>query len=216
MKIMEKRIPKREELDKNYCWAIEDIFESDEAWEKAPDHINGILDKYGLKCIQSHLPYYELTISAEELDDHMEKAMKNLTDLMNKTDKVHIVGPGTDISFSIKGIGSFAMCGNKNIPDGEVYSAPVKDSVNGYITYNTPNGTNVYEIFSVYTIKSESYYITTYFKNDDSYLQFLNTLKARSIHDFNVPLDDTSSILTLSTCDSSGKSRVIVHAKKVL
>lgn len=50
---------------------------SDEAWEKAPDHINGILDKYGLKCIQSHLPYYELTISAEELDDHMEKAMRN-------------------------------------------------------------------------------------------------------------------------------------------
>ena len=34
-KIMGKKIPKREELDKNYCWAIEDIFESDEAWEKA-------------------------------------------------------------------------------------------------------------------------------------------------------------------------------------
>lgn len=87
---------------------------------------------------------------------------------------------------------------------------------NKYITYTTPNGTNVYQIFSVYTIKSESYYLTTYFQNDDSYLQFLNTLKERSIHDFNVPLEDTTGILTLSTCDSSGKSRVVVHAKKVL
>ncbi len=46
---------------------------SDEKWEKAPEHINGILEKYGLKCVQSHLPYYDLRISAEELDDNMEK-----------------------------------------------------------------------------------------------------------------------------------------------
>lgn len=49
---------------------------SEEAWEKAPEHINGILKKYGLKCMQSHLPYYDLRISAEELDDHMEYAME--------------------------------------------------------------------------------------------------------------------------------------------
>lgn len=57
--------------------------------------------------------------------DKMAKAMKNLTRRMSVTDKVHITGPGTDLSFSIAGIGSIAMSGNRNIPDGEVYSAPV-------------------------------------------------------------------------------------------
>lgn len=70
--------------------------------------------------------------------EKMGNAMKNLCNLMDETDKVHIIGPGTDIKFSIKDIPCYAMHGNNNIPDGEVYTAPVKDSVNGYITYNTP------------------------------------------------------------------------------
>lgn len=68
----------------------------------------------------------------------MGEAMTPLVELMNKTDKVRIVGPGTDLSFSIKGIGGVKCCGLRNIPDGEVYTAPVKDSVNGRITYNVP------------------------------------------------------------------------------
>jgi len=87
---------------------------------------------------------------------------------------------------------------------------------NKYITFTTPSGTSVYEVFSVYTIKSETYYLTTYFENDSSYLKFLETLKNRSIHNFGVSLDSNDSIITLSTCDSSGKSRVIVHAKKII
>ncbi len=86
---------------------------------------------------------------------------------------------------------------------------------NKYITFTTPTNTNVYEIFSVYTIKAESYYITTNFENDDTYLKFLNTIKNRSIYNFGVSLNADDTILTLSTCDSSGKSRVIVHAKKI-
>ena len=69
----------------------------------------------------------------------MSKAMDPLIDLMNKTDKVHLVGPGTDLTFSIKGIGAVKCGGEKNIPDGEVYSAPVRDSMNGTISYNTPS-----------------------------------------------------------------------------
>ena len=87
---------------------------------------------------------------------------------------------------------------------------------NKYITFTTPNATSVYEVFSVYTIKSETYYLTKYFENDSSYLNFLDTLKNRSIHNFGVSLEAHDSILTLSTCDSSGKSRVIVHAKKIV
>ncbi|MBQ3600773.1 MAG: aminopeptidase [Lachnospiraceae bacterium] len=69
----------------------------------------------------------------------MAKAMEALVDYMNKTDKVRIVGPGTDLSFSIKGISAIPCAGTMNIPDGEVYTAPVKDSVNGVLTYNTPS-----------------------------------------------------------------------------
>lgn len=66
----------------------------------------------------------------------MDKAQDALADLMRKTDKVRIAGPGTELTFSIKGIGAEKCSGQKNIPDGEVYSAPVRDSVNGTISYN--------------------------------------------------------------------------------
>lgn len=69
----------------------------------------------------------------------MSKAMDNLVTLMNKTDKVRIIAQNTDLSFSIKDIPAIKCAGEMNIPDGEVYSAPVKNSVNGYITYNTPS-----------------------------------------------------------------------------
>ena len=61
---------------------------------------------------------------------------------MDKTDKVRILGPNTNITFSIKGMNSVPCCGTANIPDGELYTAPIKDSVNGVITYNTPSPYN--------------------------------------------------------------------------
>lgn len=67
----------------------------------------------------------------------MSKAMDPLVDLMKKTDRVRLVSPGTDIEFSIKSIPVIKCDGRVNIPDGEVFTAPVKDSVNGVIRYNT-------------------------------------------------------------------------------
>lgn len=69
--------------------------------------------------------------------DKMSNAMDNLVKLMDKTKNVHIVGPETDLRFSIDGIKAEKYMGTFNIPDGEVATAPVKTSVNGYITYNT-------------------------------------------------------------------------------
>jgi aminopeptidase len=69
----------------------------------------------------------------------MGDAMESLVELMNRTDKVHITGPGTDLTFSIKDIPAIKCAGQLNIPDGEVYTAPVRNSVNGVITYNTPS-----------------------------------------------------------------------------
>lgn len=67
----------------------------------------------------------------------MSLAMDSLVSLMDKTDKVRLVGPGTDLTFSIKGIPAIKCDGKMNIPDGEVYTAPVKDSINGVLSYNT-------------------------------------------------------------------------------
>ncbi len=68
----------------------------------------------------------------------MIPGMRALKKVMDATDKVHIKGPGTDLTFSIKGIGARECGGQRNIPDGEVFSCPVKDSVEGVIQYNAP------------------------------------------------------------------------------
>lgn len=68
----------------------------------------------------------------------MAPGMAALKKLMEKTDRVHLKGPGTDLRFSIKGIKAITCGGQYNIPDGEVFTAPVRDSVEGEITYNTP------------------------------------------------------------------------------
>jgi aminopeptidase len=68
----------------------------------------------------------------------MKPGMKVLGALMERTDRVQIKGPGTDLRFSIKGIGAQVCGGLRNIPDGEVFSCPVRDSVEGVIQYNAP------------------------------------------------------------------------------
>src|SRR5438552_3729660 len=68
----------------------------------------------------------------------LQPGMKALKGLMEKTDRVEIKGPGTDLRFSIKGISAVICGGDRNIPDGEVFTAPVKSSVEGHITFNAP------------------------------------------------------------------------------
>ncbi|HLW34737.1 MAG TPA: aminopeptidase [Chthoniobacterales bacterium] len=70
--------------------------------------------------------------------EKLQPGMKALKALMESTDKVHIKGPGTDLRFSIKGISAIICGGDRNIPDGEVFTAPVKDSVEGHVTFNAP------------------------------------------------------------------------------
>jgi aminopeptidase len=80
--------------------------------------------------------YYEVCCADYE---RMSKAQDKLFALMEATDQVHITGPGTDLTFSIKGIPCLKCDGKRNIPDGEVYTAPVRESANGTITYNCPS-----------------------------------------------------------------------------
>ncbi|MCT4612027.1 MAG: aminopeptidase [Clostridia bacterium] len=71
--------------------------------------------------------------------DKMDRAMDSLKELMERTDKVRLVGKGTDLRFSIKDIPAIKCAGEYNIPDGEVFTAPVKKSVNGIVSYNAPS-----------------------------------------------------------------------------
>lgn len=82
----------------------------------------------------------------------MSKAMDPLVQLMERTSQIHILGPGTDLKFSIKGMPVIKCAGHLNIPDGEVFTAPVRDSVNGKISYNTPA---VYQGFTFESIVLE-------------------------------------------------------------
>ncbi len=68
----------------------------------------------------------------------MERAVLPLKELMEAADEVHILGKDTDLRFSIKDIPVIPCTGEKNIPDGECFTAPVRDSINGTILFNTP------------------------------------------------------------------------------
>lgn len=79
-------------------------------------------------------------------------AMNQLKKLMDKAKDVHIKGSGTDLRFSLKGLKSIVCGGRHNIPDGEVFSAPVKDSVEGVISYNAPT---IYQGIAFDSVKLE-------------------------------------------------------------
>lgn len=89
-----------------------------------------------------------------------------------------------------------------------------KNKDNHIIRISTETENSLWQIFSIYKIKEESYYITTDFSKDEDYLTFLNTIKERSIHNFNTTLNTTDKILTLSTCYSDD-IRTVVHAKLI-
>lgn len=109
-----------------------------------------LMDAY--KAKMSIDEFYNYAFDVMNVDySNMRNKLEPLKDLMEKTDKVGMIGPNTDINFSIKGMPAIICCGNANIPDGEIYTAPIKDSVNGIITYNTPSPyrSNVYNNISL-------------------------------------------------------------------
>ena len=121
---------------------------------------------------------------------------------------------GTDKNITIFG---------HNRRDGSMF-ATLKDTIkpewytneeNYYITFNTPNGLEIYKVFSNYQIVSEVYYITNEFENDEDYKKFLDTIKSRSVYDYGTPVDEKSKIITLSTCANDNTYRVVLHAVKI-
>ena len=89
-----------------------------------------------------------------------------------------------------------------------------QESTNHYIYLTTENNNYVFEVFSTYITSNESYYLKTTFKDDNEYLEFLNTLKSRSTYNFNIELNSDDKIITLSTCSGSN-DRMVVHGKLI-
>lgn len=86
-----------------------------------------------------------------------------------------------------------------------------KKESNQIITFNTPTKNMKWRIFSIYRIPATEDYLKTEFKDDAEYMDFINMLKSRSLYDFNQTIDESSNIITLSTCFSH-TTRHVVHA----
>ena len=83
------------------------------------------------------------------------------------------------------------------------------------ITLITEKGQYKYQVFSTYIITPEDYYINTIFNSYDEYSKFINKIKSRSNHDYDVEVDSKDKVLTLSSCIYDGKKRVVLHAKLI-
>lgn len=98
----------------------------------------------------------------------------------------------------------------KNVIKEEWYN----NEENKYITFVTENEYQIYQVFSVYQIENEDYYIQTEFKNNE-FSKFIDTITKRSIKDFEVKVSNEDTILTLSTCANNNKYRVVLHSVRI-
>ena len=96
-----------------------------------------------------------------------------------------------------------------------VFKSDWYNKTDNYVVYlSTPKKNMLWQIFSVYKIKTETYYLTSSFASDESYQKFINTIKERSKYNFNTNVTTNDRILTLSTCYNSSE-KVVLHAKLI-
>ena len=174
---------------------------------KTNDDIVGWIKVWGtdieMPVVQTNDNEYYLTHS---LDKSYNSAGWAFVDFSNKLD-------GTDKNIVIYGHNrrDNSIFGTlKNILDEDWYSN--KDNL--YIPFIQEKDGTIYEVFSVYEIENEEYYIQTSFNNEE-FKSFINVIKNRSIKDFNIDVSENDQILTLSSCADDSKYRVVLHAKKI-
>ena len=176
-----------------------------------------------LKEINSDIIGY-LQVNGTDVEYAVVQAKNNSYYLKKDLNKKYNVGgsifadyknkfDGTDKNIVIYGhnVRDGSMFGSlKNILEEEWYN----NEENYLINFITENEENKYQVFSVYKIENEDYYIDTEFKEGE-FLEFVNTLKDRSIKDFGIEVTEEDSLLTLSTCANNNKYRVVLHAKLI-
>ncbi len=114
---------------------VQDLIVNQRKWVLFDWPTRGMAQKAGM----SYDRFFDFTMEVSDLDyARLEAAEQVLAGYLDRADRVRIEGPDTDLTFSIAGIPSVCCFGRRNIPDGEVYTAPVLDSVEGVVTYNVP------------------------------------------------------------------------------
>lgn len=101
-----------------------------------------------------------------------------------------------------------------SIPSTLLSSAWQNNPNNHYIRISTPKSNSIWKVFSVYTTAPNVDYLRTIF-TDDEYKKFINSIQSKSFHNFNSDVSINDYILTLSTCDDTGKKRMVTHAKLI-
>ena len=87
-----------------------------------------------------------------------------------------------------------------------------KNPNNQYITFNTANADMQWKIFSIYKVAVTNDYLYNNFDSPEQFNEFINKIKSRSIYNFGVDVPSDGKIITLSTCQNSGKNRLVIHA----
>lgn len=195
-KISEEVIVNREEILIDFT-KLKEINKDTVGWIK----VNGTDIEYAVVKAQDNSYYLN-----HNFENEYNKAGWIFTDYKNKFD-------GTDKNIVVYGHnrrdGSM-FASLKNILKEEWYL----NEENRKITFITEKEKSVYEVFSIYQIEAEDYYITTDFKNGE-FLEYIKIVKDRSIKDFDVEVSEADNIITLSTCGNDNDYRIVLHARKV-
>ncbi|MBW3001760.1 aminopeptidase [Candidatus Woesearchaeota archaeon] len=94
---------------------------------------------YAQNASMSLHDYQDFAFNAINLNwTKLRTRLQKIADAVNSSEKVHVIGPGTDLKFTVKSTRAVLGDGTNNMPGGEVFTAPDKYSVNGHITFNYP------------------------------------------------------------------------------
>ncbi len=128
--------PKKTRLSAQVGQPLQDLIINHRKWVLFEWPTKGQAQKAGM----SYDRFFDFVLDVSCVDyAKMRRDVEPLRQRMLATDRVRLVGPGTDLSFSIQGIPPIPCCGEFNIPDGEIFTAPIRDSINGTLAYNTPS-----------------------------------------------------------------------------
>lgn len=128
--------PERQQLSARIGRPLSDVIINQRRWVLFDFPTRASAQKAGM----SFADYFDFVVGVSLIDyDRLQKAEERLAERMDRSERVHVLAPGTDLTFSKKDLSSVCCYGRRNVPDGEVYTAPVRDSVQGVITYNVPS-----------------------------------------------------------------------------
>ena len=176
-----------------------------------------------LKEINNQIVAY-LKVKGTKIEYAVVQAKDNNYYLKRNLDKKYNVGGSIfmDYKNKLNGTDKNIVIYGHNIKDGSMFGTLenileeewYNNKENYIIDLTTEKEELKYQVFSVYKIENEEYYIDTEFKENE-FEEFIDTLKNRSKKDFNVEVSVEDSILTLSTCADNNKYRIVLHAKKI-